>query len=728
MSFLTLGLLFAGQLTGLSPEDTEVEKRRVDEPTTKELGQLVSADVIVYGGTSAGIAAAVTVARIGHSVIVVSPDVHLGGLSSSGLGWTDSGNKVVIGGMAREFYGRIFEHYEEDDAWTWQAREDYGNRGQGTPAIDGAARTMWIFEPHAAEETFEAWVHEHSLRVDRNAWLDRSEGGVTFEGHNITSFRTLGGTTYRGSIFIDATYEGDLMAAAGVSYHVGREANSTYGETYNGVQSRLRHGHHFDEVDEPVDPYAVPGDPSSGLIAKISAEPPGEAGSADHRIQAYCFRLCLTDHPKNRVPFARPAGYDPQDYELMARVFEGGWRRTIPPSSPVPNRKTDTNNKGPMSTDNIGANYGYPEGSYEERRAIVAEHERYQKGWLYFLKTSPRVPEETRAQMTTWGLAGDEFVDNENWPYHIYVREARRMVSDFVLTEKHVMGREPTPSSVGMGSYTMDSHNTQRYVTEAGTVANEGDVEVPTPGPYAIPYGALVPKRDECQNLLVPVCISSSHIAFGSARMEPVFMILGESAAVAACLAMEGDSAVQDVDYGALSKALVQRGQILEIPPRVQDDLDARRNAERERSVSLEQLGGQVIDDLDADLSGPWQLSTSSARFVGPGYHHDGDRRDGLLTATYQATVQTAGKYEVRLAFPYASNRATNARVTIARDGLDDLILRVNQREVPAIDSLCVSLGTFALGAGGTLTVTLSNEGADGYVVADALHIVRAAD
>jgi len=520
-------------------------------------------DLVVYGGTSAGVIAAVQAHRMGKTVVIVGPDKHLGGLSSSGLGFTDTGNKAVIGGLSREFYHRVWQQYQRPEAWKWQRREEYGNKGQGTPAIDGEHRTMWIFEPHVAEQVFEELVREHRIPVHREEWLDRSKG-VTKNGGRITSIRMLSGRTYAGRMFIDATYEGDLMAGAGVDYHVGREAQSTYGEKWNGVQTGvLHHRHHFGVLKKKISPYVVPDDPSSGVLPRISAAPPGEYGQADKRVQAYCYRYCVTDHPDNQIPFPKPDGYDPKQYELLVRIYAAGWRETFDKFDPIPNRKTDSNNHGPLSTDNIGFNYDYPEASYERRREILKEHETYQKGWLYFVANDPRVPKDAQNDMRRWGLPKDEFQDNGGWPHQIYVREARRMIGSFVMTENELLKRRPTPQSVGMGSYTIDSHNVQRYITPDGGVQNEGDIGVPTGGPYEIAYGSLVPKRGQADNLLVPVSVSSSHIAFGSIRMEPVFMVLAQSAATAAALAMDAGVAVQDLPYERLRERLVKDGQVL---------------------------------------------------------------------------------------------------------------------------------------------------------------------
>jgi len=520
-------------------------------------------DVVVYGGTAAGVIAAVQVKKMGKSVVIVCPDKHLGGLSSGGLGFTDTGNKAVIGGLSREFYHRVWKHYDQPKAWKWQKREEYGNKGQGTPAIDGEQRTQWIFEPHVAELVFEDFIKEHQIPVHRDEWLERGKG-VKKEGTRITAITMLSGKTYAGKMFIDATYEGDLMAAAGVDYHVGREAKAVYGEQWNGVQTGvLHHRHHFGVLKQKISPFVVPGDPKSGVLPRVSTEPPGEYGAGDKRVQAYCYRMCLTDHPDNRIPFPRPEGYDALQYELFLRILLAGWRETFDKFDPIPNRKTDTNNHGPFSTDNIGRNYDYLDATYERRREILKEHETYQKGWLWFIANDPRVPKDVQDRMRQWGLPRDEFTDNGNWPHQIYVREARRMIGHFVMTENELLKRRPTPDSVGMGSYTIDSHNVQRYITPDGSVQNEGDIGVSTKGPYEIAYGSLVPKRGQVDNMLVPVCVSSSHIAFGSIRMEPVFMILGQSAATAACLAIDDAIAVQDVDYQELRERLEADGQVL---------------------------------------------------------------------------------------------------------------------------------------------------------------------
>ncbi len=525
-------------------------------------------DIVIYGGTSAAMTAAVQAKRMNQSVIVVSPDRHLGGLTSGGLGWTDTGNKYVIGGLAKEFYQAVYRHYQDDKSWNFQQREQYGDRAQGHRATNDEDATMWVFEPHVAEQIFDAMMVENEIPVVRDAWLDR-ESGVVVKDRKIVSIKMLDGQTFSGRQFIDATYEGDLIAAAGVQTTTGRESIADFNEPHAGVQTgRLFHQHHFDVLDRPVDPYIVPGDPSSGVIPRVSADPPGEFGSGDDRIQAYCFRTCFTNHDPNRVPFPKPDGYDAAQYEVLLRCFAAGWEDVFGKFDPLPNFKTDTNNHGPVSFDNIGYNYDYPEASYERRAEIIREHETYQKGILYFIANDPRVPESIQNKMQRWGLAKDEFTDNGNWPHQIYVREARRMVGQFIMTENHLRKKIETPESVGMGSYSIDSHNTQRYITPEGTVQNEGDIGISTNGPYQIARGCLMPRAEQCVNLTVPVCVSSTHMAFGSIRMEPVFMILGQSAATLSALANQSQTDVQEIGYDALRERLLDDGQILQNRPR----------------------------------------------------------------------------------------------------------------------------------------------------------------
>ena len=514
-------------------------------------------DIVIYGGTSAGVAAAVQATRMNKSVVLIEPGTRLGGLTSGGLGQTDIGNKQAIGGISREFYSRVAKHYSDPAVWTWQKREEYRDSGQTRTAAGEAA--MWTFEPGVALKIFNAMIAEAKVPVVYRERLDLVRG-VEKHGARIVSMRMESGRVFRGRIFIDATYEGDLMAKAGVSYVVGREANRQYAETLNGVQTLNARNHN---LAAGIDPYRRKGDKASGLLPGIDPAGPGPEGEGDRRVQAYCFRMCLTDHPENRIPFHKPEGYDEIDYELLLRNFEAGEKRVPWINSAMPNRKTDTNNRTGFSTDFIGQNYDYPEADYAARAAIAARHRAYQQGLMWTLANHPRVPDAIRHEVARWGMTKDEFVEGRGWQEQLYVREARRMVGELVMTQHHCQGRERADDAVGLAAYTMDSHNTQRHLNAEGHVRNEGNVEVGGFPPYAISYRAIVPKRTECENLLVPVCLSASHIAYGSIRMEPVFMVLAQSAATAAALAIEHQTPVQAVDYPELRTRLLADRQVL---------------------------------------------------------------------------------------------------------------------------------------------------------------------
>ena len=686
-------------------------------------------DLVIYGGTSAAVIAAMQAQAEGVDVVVVSPDEHLGGLTSGGLGWTDSGKKEAIGGLSRQFYRDIKSHYDDPDHWTRQTRDEYLThpRFAARPPITDDA--FWVFEPSVAEAIFERYVAERGLVVHRGRGfrLDRSEDGTTVEDGRIASFRTVNGDTFAGRIFIDATYEGDLMAAAGVSYHVGRESNATYGETLNGFQPLRRDGdgwtgtvkHQFFLLGAdkrsgaiiPVSALRDPGDSTSGLLPFVDEQPKLSPGDGDHRIQAYCFRMCLTDDPENLVPWPKPEGYDPLAYELLARVMDTGWRGMWNKFDPAPNRKTDTNNHGPLSTDFIGQNYDYPEAPYERREQIIAEHERYQKGLMWFLANDPRSPADVRERMSQWGLAADEFPDNGHWPHQIYVREARRMIGPVVMSERRIQGYEPVPQPIGMGSYNMDSHNVQRYAQPVGgpfvmgnQALNEGDIQVNPGGPYPISYQAITPKRSECENLLVPVACSASHIAYGSIRMEPVFMILGQSAASAAAIALADGSAVQNVPYDRLKARLEADGQVLDLP----------NSTARMKRLDLAALGGRAQDDREADWSGSWTESRSTTPYAGRGYRAT-DQSGATATFTLPAPE---GDATVHLIGPPHPNRCSRVAVTAAAAG-QTIEAMVDQRTGEPAQPIGTLSG---LAAGDEITITVT-AGDGGYTVVDAVWV-----
>ncbi len=538
-------------------------------------------DIVIYGGTSAGIAAAIQSSRMGKSVIMIEPSSRIGGLTTGGLGQTDIGNKQVVGGISREFYEGIKKYYDKPANWKWQTKQEYRDGGQTRTAEGEDA--MWTFEPSAALKVFETMMAPENITVVYNQRLNR-ENGVKKQGLKMMEIEMETGETYRGKMFIDATYEGDLMATASVSYSVGRESNKEFGETLNGVQANrigmtLRrtvslnaHNHNF--IDG-VDPYIVKGDPSSGLLPFIvEGGRPGIDGSGDKGVQAYCFRMTLTDHPENRIPFKKPDGYNELEYELLFRNYEAAegpiekmysYGDPLVPwiNSAMPNRKTDTNNQKGFSTDFIGQNYDYPEAGYEEREKIIEWHRSYQQGLMWTLAYHPRIPKKVRDVVSQWGTCKDEYEREDGWQQQLYIREARRMKSDYVMTQRNCEGFEVAEDPVGMAAYGMDSHHVQRYVDANGYVQNEGNVEAHGFPPYPISYRSIIPKKEECSNLLVPICVSATHIAFGSIRMEPVFMVLGQSVAVAACMAIDENIVVQDVEYEKLKNLLLENGQVL---------------------------------------------------------------------------------------------------------------------------------------------------------------------
>jgi len=528
---------------------------------TSAFAKAYKADVVVYGDASGGVTAAVQAARMGKKVILISQYGHLGGMTSSGLGWTDIGNTDILGGLSHEFYHRVYQHYQEDAAWTHEARAGFKNAGQGTPALNPKTELASTFEPKVAEAVFEAMIKEAGVEVIKGR-LDLAKE-VEKSGARITAIRLEGGVLVTGRMFIDASYEGDLLAAAGVSFVFGREANADYEETGNGITGPR----HQNQLPKGIDPYTVKGEPSSGLLPGVNPDMGGGLGDGDHRLQAYCYRMVLTDVPENRRAIPKPERYQDTDYEILFRAIEVGKKGNFFKTDLMPNRKTDGNNTGGISCDWIGGNYGldwnWATLGHKEREGLAAKHRDWQLGLLWTLQNHPRVPKEIRDRIAVWGLAKDEFKDNKNWPYNLYIREARRMKSDFVMTEGHCKRKIPVDDSIGMGAYTLDSHNVQRFVHQ-GMVRNEGDIQTHLHGKaYGISYRSIVPKTGECENLLVPWALSASHIAFGSIRMEPVFMVLGQSAATAACLALDGETTVQAVPYDLLRERLLKDGQRL---------------------------------------------------------------------------------------------------------------------------------------------------------------------
>jgi hypothetical protein len=496
---------------------------------------LVESDICVYGGTSGGVAAVVQAKRMGKTTSLAVFDTYLGGLTSGGLGATDVGNTASIGGVSREFYRRIGKRYGQPERFN--------------------------FEPHVALDVYKTWLLEVGVTPRFNQRL----ASVKKTGQRITEITMEDGTIYRAKMFIDATYEGDLMAMAGVSFTFGREGTNVYGESLNGIRATTPK-HQF---TVNVDPYVVPGNPASGLLPFIQAGEGGRPGDGDHRIQAFNYRMCFTQNSTNKLPHVVPQNYDPARYELLGRLLDARVAaeekltfNSFFSALPMPNSKTDMNNQGAFSTDFIGANWSYPTNTYAARAQMDREHLEYIQGLIHYLATNPRSPASLRAAISSWGPCRDEWQETGGYSPQIYVREARRMVSDYVMTQTDCQSTRMANDPVCLGSYNMDSHNCQRVV-QGGYVRNEGDVQVGVPSPYPISYRSIVPRVRECENVLVPFALSASHIAFGSTRMEPVFMMAAQSAATAAAFAIDDGGSVQKVNYAKLARRLKADGQIL---------------------------------------------------------------------------------------------------------------------------------------------------------------------
>lgn len=649
-----------------------------------------SADVVVYGATAGGVITAISVAREGKSVLLIEPGQHLGGMLTGGLGATDTGTRGGIGGYSREFFDRVRTYYTDK----------YGKTSSQVKDCSDGFR----FEPHVATLILQALMKEAKVEPRFGQRIE----SVAKSGANVTAFTTNKGDTYKGQVFVDATYEGDLMALAGVKYHVGREGRDVYGESLAGVQ-KFSKFHQW--------PVKVDGRDGKKLLPFIQSGSLGKPGEGDRKVQAYNFRLCMTNREGNLVPWPKPKAYDAARYELLARYLKAKpdlkMAQMMHPAR-MPNDKTDTNNNGAFSTDHIGASWTYPDASPAERERIWQDHVEYTQGFFWFLAHDPRVPTALQKEVRSWGLAKDEFVATNNWPPQLYVREARRMVGSYVMTESDLMKEREKADAVGVGSYNADSHHVQRIVREDGSVLNEGDFQVGV-APYAIPYRSLVPKPGECDNLLVPVCVSTSHVAYGTVRMEPVFMILGQAAGVAASQAIDQKCSVQKINVATLTGQLKKQKAVLSPV-----GLGGARSAVRRLDAA--KLAGIVIDDDAAKLTGEWKGSAAMGPYVGDGYLHDDNGNKGKMRARFAPKLSSAGKYEVRLFYAPASNRATNALVVVrSKEGEKEL--RIDQRKTWAGEG-GVLLGEFEFEAGEGGWVEVRNDGTNGHVIVDAVQFV----
>lgn len=645
-------------------------------PNTLSLAQtsLIKADVCVYGATSSGVIAAYTAKKLGKSVVVIEPSNHLGGLTSGGLGYTDIGNKYVIQGLALDFYRKIGKHYGDFE--------------------------QWIFEPHVAEQIFQQYIHNAKINVlyrCRLVSVKKQNGYITkiqVEHNDKNDTMKL---SVQAKMFIDCSYEGDLMAKARVPYFVGREDNKQFNETYDGVQ--LMNGHQF---PDGIDPYKVEGDSASGLLWGISKDALQPNGTGDKKVQAYCFRTCLTNDPSNRIEIKKPINYDSTHYNLFLRYIN-----KIKPKdlnaffiiSLMPNHKTDINNNGPFSIDMIGMNYAYPEGNDSTRQAIKNSLEDYTKGLFYFIGHDHRMPVHLRESMLQWGYPKDEYTDNNNWTPQMYVREARRMKGAYVMTQANCQGRKVVNDGIGMAAYTMDSHNCQRIVVN-GMVKNEGNVEIGGFDPYPISYRSIIPQEKDCKNLLVPVCLSATHIAYGSIRMEPVFMVLGQSAGVAAAVAIDTKNDVQSVDVNRIKHILITNPLADGSQPDILIDNDNLKNV---------------------TITGKWNIRKEGA-FGLSLLTTEGDSRE-LKSVQYSPNILKSGFYNVHLFLSKPLGMSDKITIFVKEQNkIRKVIVHTKNFEIKGQTSgTWVSIGKYRFTKGNKTYVEITNKDADGLVVADAV-------
>jgi hypothetical protein len=658
-----------------------------------------SSDVLVYGATPAGITAAVAAAREKLSVTIIEPTHWIGGMTAGGLSSSDTGNPDTIGGLSQEFFTRCGTQY------------------------DGTEK--YHCEPHVYQRVFGEMLKDAGVKVVTG---HRLAGVVKEKSTQIYSIQTQDHHEWRAKIFVDATYEGDLMAVAGVSHVVGRESREAFDEPLAGVYREKPRGFGLDVMTTGCPcvgdkgPHYVHGVPDvmnargpDGKLMWGIGISDAAGGSADRLTQSYNFRLCVTNKLDNLVPWPKPKHYEPSHYDLLLeliRHYPGIRFSRIVHLGKLINDKYDLNAQGIFSTDYVGGNFDYPTADEVMRRYIWQDHVNYDQGLFWFLAHDERVPESLRKEAQSWGLSRDEFTDNDNWPYALYVREARRMIGAYVMSQRDVQKDVVKPDGIAMGSFIIDSHIVQRLVDAEGHVIDEGAFDAPT-RPYQIPYRSLTPKKSECENLLVPVCCSATHIAYGTLRMEPVYMSMGHACGLAAAMSIQANKAVQDIDVPSLRKKLLEQKQVLELA------------SSKVTGVAASSLKGIVMDDYDAEFAGSWVTSNFGTSVDG-NYHHDGNAGKGTKTATFKIKVPQTGKYEVRVSYATATNRATNVPVKIGHTG-GETIVKVNQRVHPSLDQVFVSLGVFDFASDKPAVIEISNAGTDGYVVADAVQLLQIA-
>ncbi len=657
------------------------------------------ADVIVYGATPGGFCAAIAAAREGARVLLLEPTVHVGGVNTGGLSFSDSNQTVrstVLG---------LFEE------WHLRIEKDYQERGVELPyQVSVKDHTHWTYEPHVAARVTQAMLDEAGVQVLTRRVLKSADK----DGAHITRLATSDGD-FTAKVFIDATYEGDLMAAAGVSWTIGREGRREYGESFAGKQ--------YPKSKMPLSGLDEDGRP----LPLITTTDAGAEEEGDKNVMVYSFRLCVTKDPAIRVPFSRPANYDPARFEVVRRYFALAKNPTLLwDLYPLPGNKFDANNGigKQFSMGLVGACNGWSEADEAGRAAIWEAHKQYTLELYHFLTTDPAVPEHLRQQMSELGLCRDEFPGNGHWSPQLYVREGRRMIGEFVVSQKDIIEQPEKPDAIVVSSFPIDSHDCQRVGT-AEFVVNEGTImPVRMDGrrhgyPYHIPYRAITPRAAECSNLLVPVALSCTHVGISSIRVEPTWMILGQSAGIAAAMSAGENIAVQKLSYPALRERLLARGQVLDLP--VLPDLPPAPATPV--SIDPKTLPGIVLDDAQAELKGPWSRSSNFKPHIGGGYLHDDRRADGRSAAVFRFRAPKSGSYELRMAYSAHETRATNVPLTIASGGRAIALTADQTRPLPAGEPFR-SLGTVELDAAGETTITLGNTGTDGFVILDALQLI----
>jgi hypothetical protein len=643
-------------------------------------GQVIDSDICVYGATSGGVVAAVAAARLGKSVALVSLNNHVGGMTASGLGVTDIGpgnDYSYLGGIPREFYKRVGAAYGSTNLVIW-------------------------FEPHVAENVFWQMLAEAGVGVYTNQLL----ASVTMTNQRIAQMTAQDGTVFRAKQFIDTTYEGDLIAAAGVTFTWGREGTSVYNESLAGIRSP---GGTYN-----YDPYVDAGNPASGLLPLVNTNNGGTVGQGDQRLQAYNFRLCLTQNSTNKISIAASAGYSESQYELVrryivARVAVGGsiaLNTLIDVQTIIPNGKTDINANGELSTDYVGYNYTWATNTYAGRAVLRQQHEDYIRGLLYFYATSTNVPASLNAEAASWGLAKDEFQDTGGWPWQIYVREARRMVSDYVMTQSNCESRVTAPDSICLARYNIDSHGVQRLAS-GGFSRWEGSIGGTPPYPYPVSYRSIVPRSNECQNVFCPFALSASHVAFASCRMEPVFMMTSQSAGTAAAFAIDDNVPVQQISYPKLSAQLRADGQLL-----VWAAATALTNG-----IILDQGGPGTANSG----SSGWTAGANAGGWNGD-YWHDQSTGKGTKWVSYTPSLPTNGTYEVYAWWVESSNRATNTPYDIVHAAGTSRVL-VNQK-VSSGGWFKLLTTNFNAGTSGSVIIRNDNTLAGTYCIADGVRFL----